>query len=71
MVEGMVARLSDRLASEGGPPADWARLIRALGVLGRRQEAEAILAEARVKLAGDPAARSLLDEAAANAGIAE
>ena len=71
MVEGLVARLSDRLASEGGPPADWARLIRALGVLGRRQEAEAILAEARVKLAGDPAARSLLDEAAANAGIAE
>lgn len=70
MVEGMVARLSDRLASEGGPPEDWARLIRALGVLGRRDEAAAILAEARAKLGDDQAARATLDAAAAEAGIA-
>lgn len=71
MIEGMVARLSDRLATGGGPPEDWARLIRALGVLGRREEAEAILAEARAKYAGDAAARAILDEAAAEAGVAE
>jgi cytochrome c-type biogenesis protein CcmH len=35
MIEGMVAGLADRLATEGGPPEDWARLITAFGVLGR------------------------------------
>ena len=34
MIEGMVAQLSDRLATEGGPAEDWARLIGAYGVLG-------------------------------------
>ena len=41
--------------TEGGPPEDWAQLIRSLGVLGRRDEAAAILAEARQKHAGDAA----------------
>jgi cytochrome c-type biogenesis protein CcmH len=69
MIEGMVTQLSDRLASEGGPPADWARLVRSLGVLGRRDEAAATLAEARTKHAGDAAALAELDAAARDAGL--
>jgi cytochrome c-type biogenesis protein CcmH len=34
MIEGMVEGLAGRLATEGGPPEDWARLITAFGVLG-------------------------------------
>ncbi|MFO1142874.1 MAG: c-type cytochrome biogenesis protein CcmI [Amaricoccus sp.] len=70
MIEGMVAQLSDRLATQGGPPADWARLIRSLGVLGRRDEAATILAEARQKHAGDPAALAEIDAAGRDAGLA-
>jgi cytochrome c-type biogenesis protein CcmH len=70
MIEGMVARLSDRLATQGGPPADWAQLIRSLGVLGRRDEAAAILGEARAKHAGDPAALAEFTAAARDAGLA-
>jgi cytochrome c-type biogenesis protein CcmH len=46
MIEGMVAGLADRLATEGGPPEDWARLITAFGVLGRREQAQAVYDEA-------------------------
>ena len=69
MIEGMVAQLSDRLATQGGPPADWARLIRSLGVLGRGDEAAAILAEARQKHAGDPAALAEIEAAGRDAGL--
>lgn len=71
MIEGMVARLSDRLAAEGGPAEDWAQLIRSLGVLGRRDEAAAIWREAREVFAADPAALGLLRETAAGAGATE
>ncbi|MGR3495108.1 c-type cytochrome biogenesis protein CcmI, partial [Citreimonas sp.] len=47
MIRGMVSGLSDRLATEGGPPEDWARLITALGVLGETDRARAIWSEAR------------------------
>ncbi|HRO11992.1 MAG TPA: c-type cytochrome biogenesis protein CcmI, partial [Amaricoccus sp.] len=70
MIAGMVDGLSERLAREGGPPEDWARLIRSLGVLGRREEAAAILAEARQKHAGDPAGLAVIEAAAADAGLA-
>jgi cytochrome c-type biogenesis protein CcmH len=69
MIEGMVAGLAERLAAEGGPPADWARLIRSLGVLGRRDEAAEVLAEARTAHAGDAAALAELDAAARDAGL--
>ncbi len=71
MIEGMVASLAERLGTAGGPPEDWARLVRSLGVLGRRDEAAAVLAEAREKHAGDAAALALLDAAAAEAGLGE
>lgn len=71
MIEGMVGRLADRLAREGGPPSDWARLIRALGVLGHEDEAAAILGEAREVHAGDAAGLAEIEGAAGDAGLTE
>ncbi len=69
MVEGMVAQLSDRLASEGGTVEEWAQLIRALGVLKREGEAAAIYAEAKATFAGQASSLSFLKEAAVGAGL--
>jgi cytochrome c-type biogenesis protein CcmH len=69
MIEGMVAQLGARLASEGGPAEDWARLIRALGVLGRTGEASSIWHEARSAFEGDAAAQEALLAAARDAGV--
>lgn len=65
MIEGMVAGLAGRLATEGGPPEDWARLITAFGVLGRVEQAEAVLEEAMVVFAEDPRALAQIEAAGA------
>ncbi|MFU1478885.1 tetratricopeptide repeat protein [Roseovarius sp. C7] len=70
-VRGMVGRLSDRLASRGGTPQEWARLISALGVLGETDRARAIAEEAREVFAGNAQAIDLIDGAARQAGVAE
>lgn len=70
-ISAMVDRLSQRLAAEGGPPEDWAQIIRSLGVLDRGKEAGAIWREARDVFAADPEALSLLRETAREAGVAE
>ena len=54
MIQGMVARLSDRLATQGGSAEEWARLIGAYGVLGDVTRARAIAAEARQVFAAQP-----------------
>lgn len=71
MIQNMVAGLSQRLAEEGGPPSDWARLIAAYGVLGAREQAEAVLLEARLVFQGNDGAQALLNDAATRAGVAE
>ncbi|MEO1422165.1 MAG: c-type cytochrome biogenesis protein CcmI [Pseudomonadota bacterium] len=71
MIEGMVSQLSDRLATEGGPPEDWARLIRAEAVLGRRDQATAIWMKARTAFATNVQAVELIDRTAAEAGLQE
>lgn len=71
MIENMVSGLSDRLASEGGPAEDWARLITALGVLGRTDEARAIADEALTAFAAEPDSLPLIEDARRRAGIAE
>lgn len=71
MIEGMVATLSDRLATQGGPPQDWARLITALTVLGDNAQARAILAEAEVVFGGDVQAVTQIRRAALEAGLVE
>ena len=71
MITGMVERLSDRLASEGGTPEEWARLITALGVLGETERAQTIWAESRSVFAGQDAALATLQGAARQAGLTE
>lgn len=69
MIAGMVDGMLARLANEGGPPQDWAQLLRALGVLERRDQASAILQEARTVFAADENALALINEAARTAGL--
>lgn len=71
MIRGMVEGLAARLASDGGPPEDWAQLIRALGVLGEGDRAAAIWAEAQGRFAAAPAALDTIRAAAVAAGVAE
>ncbi|MEX5726781.1 cytochrome c-type biogenesis protein CcmH [Rhodovulum iodosum] len=71
MIRGMVARLSDRLASQGGRPQEWAQLLNALGVLGDTDQAGAIWAEAQQVFAGQPEALETVRQAAVRAGVAE
>lgn len=71
MIRSMVDGLADRLADEGGPPAEWARLISALGVLGETDQARAIFADARETFAGNDAALAQITAAAQSAGVAE
>lgn len=70
MIEGMVEGLAARLAEDGGSAEEWARLITALGVLNRRDQAVAILEEARLAFAQDSAGLAMIEDAAARAGIA-
>lgn len=69
MIRGMVDRLMSRLAGEGGPPNEWARLIGALGVLGDTERAQAIYDEALRKFAASPEAVAELRAAAQRAGL--
>lgn len=71
MIEGMVAQLSARLASDGGTAEEWARLIKAYGVLGKTDRALAIYQEAELVFAGSQSALAAIRAAAASAGIAE
>ncbi|WP_171231384.1 c-type cytochrome biogenesis protein CcmI [Ruegeria sp. HKCCA4812] len=71
MIQGMVDQLSDRLATEGGSPEEWARLIAALGVLGQGQRAIDIRDEATEVFAGNSEALQIIDAAALQAGIAQ
>ena len=69
MIRGMVSRLSDRLATEGGPPEDWARLISSLGVLGDEAQAIAVWNDAQDVFADDPDALEIVRDGARAAGL--
>jgi len=69
MVQSMVKRLSDRLATEGGSAAEWARLITAYGVLKQPDKARATWTSAKAKFTSDPAALASLAAAATKAGL--
>lgn len=71
MIRGMVEGLADRLATDGGSPEEWARLVGALSVLGETDRAAAILEEARTVFAEDPDALRRIEAAADRAGVAE
>lgn len=73
MIETMVNGLADRLATEGGPPQDWAQLITAYGVLGRTNAAQIVHDDAQTVFADVPEALDMIDDAfrAAMARIGE
>lgn len=71
MIQGMVDGLSDRLATDGGSPDEWARLITALGVLGQTDRAAAIYQEAQQAFGDNPQALDLIRNAGEQAGVAE
>jgi cytochrome c-type biogenesis protein CcmH len=53
MIEGMVARLAQKMAENGSDVDGWLRLIKAYAVLGERDKALAATANARSALAGN------------------
>ncbi|MGV6812294.1 MAG: c-type cytochrome biogenesis protein CcmI [Brevirhabdus sp.] len=71
MISGMVEQLAQRLATEGGSAAEWARLIRVLGVQGDTQRAAAIWGEAQEHFASSPDDLAQIRAAAVTAGVAE
>jgi cytochrome c-type biogenesis protein CcmH len=68
MIRGMVEGLAERLATDGGPPEDWARLIGALGVLGETARARAVADEALAVFAGNSDALATINAARARIG---
>jgi len=71
MIEGMVSRLADRLAANGGSVDEWSRLIRAYTVLHQADKAKAALADARKALAPDANAVASLDALARDLGLGD
>ena len=71
MIRGMVDQLGERLATEGGSPEEWARLINALGVLGDTERAAAIWAEAQTVFAANPGALATIRAAADQTGVSQ
>lgn len=71
MIGGMVQQLESRLATEGGSPEEWARLISALVVLGDRDHAVEIWGEARARFGQQPEALAVVQDAATEAGLVE
>ncbi|OUS05177.1 c-type cytochrome biogenesis protein CcmI [Rhodobacterales bacterium 52_120_T64] len=69
MIRGMVTQLSERLAAEGGTAEEWARLIRAYGVLGETAKASKVWNEAKEVFATNPDNIALLLEAARDAEV--
>lgn len=70
-IVAMVEGLAERLANEGGPASDWARLIQSLGVLGQTDRARAIWTEAQEGFAQYPDMLETIRQAAIAAGVAE
>ena len=71
MILGMINQLSDRLATEGGSPEEWARLIAALGVVGDTERATGVYEESQTVFAGNADALDMLGAAARQAGITQ
>lgn len=69
MIRNMVEGLNDRLAKEGGTPEEWGRLISSLGVLGEKDRAAKIWAEAQTRFADAPQALAVVRDGAVAAGL--
>lgn len=71
MIGGMVQGLSNRLATEGGPPEDWARLITSLAIMGNPDQALAVYNNAVEVFGDDPTASDTLRRAGIQAGVVQ
>ena len=71
MIESMVEGLAERLGTEGGPPEEWIKLLRALSVLGRVGDAISIYNEAQMVFSEHAAALAVIQETAEIVGITE
>ena len=69
MIAGMVRNLEARLATEGGTPEEWARLITSLVRIDNEPHAREILAEARTRFGATPEASAVIEAAAAEVGL--
>lgn len=69
MIEGMVAKLAERLEAEPDDAEGWARLVRSYMVLGRPDDARAALDEARSALAGAADKLALVESEARATGL--
>lgn len=69
MIEGMVARLAEKLKTNSKDKVGWLRLIRAYQVMGRKDDAAKAVAEAKAGLAGDEQAIGEIDALAKDLGI--
>ena len=63
MVAAMVDGLEERLMSDGGAPEEWARLVRALGVLQQKERADVVYEQAKTAFSGDSAAMKTIESA--------
>ena len=71
MIGGMVSGLAQRLATDGGPAQDWARLIRAYGILGDLDAARTVWTEAQQVFVSSMRGMEILTNAARDAGVLE
>ncbi|WP_395666425.1 c-type cytochrome biogenesis protein CcmI [Methylocella sp.] len=68
-IRGMVDRLAERLARDGGDVEGWLRLVRAYAVLQDKDKARSALADAKKNLAGDATASARIDALARELGL--
>lgn len=71
MIRGMVSGLADRLANQGGTPDEWARLVRAYGVLGETDNARAVWENAQEVFGDNAEALAPIRAEAEAAGLLE
>jgi cytochrome c-type biogenesis protein CcmH len=69
MIEGMVARLAQRMVENGSDVDGWLRLIKAYSVLGERDKALSAAANARSALAGNSENLRRIGELAKELGL--
>jgi cytochrome c-type biogenesis protein CcmH len=69
MIRAMVARLADRLQTDGNDVDGWLRLVRAYAVLGDRDKAKDAAANAKRALSDHPDAIKQIDDLVKGLGL--
>jgi len=69
MIRAMVARLADRLKQDGSDFEGWMRLVRSYVVLGEREKAKSVAADARYAIGADTDKRRRFDKFVKNLGL--